>query len=892
MTGSLYYESQHELVYFCDYTSGDFKTVAEVAGESFIACRLSLSAENTNKRELATIMKTHNLTLRLITAALGATFLLMGNAHGQNAATQQNVEEIVVIGVVPGGVGIDRNKIPYPVQTADAAAIQQADNASIADFLRRGFASVSLNDAQNNPLQPDLQYRGFTASPLLGLAQGLSVYQNGARINEPLGDSVNWDLLPQSAIAGVTLAGGTNPLFGLNSLGGSLGIRMKNGFDFSGTQLGVRTGSFGRTTAFLETGGNNYDGTEGFAYYLNVESFDEDGWRDQSASEALNAYASVGWRGERGAINADLQRGDSNLRGNGASPVELLALNRAAVFTAPDITENDLLMAAVDFSFELSPTQTLSGNLFNRRNTTDAFNGDGSEFGVCSFGGVPTLIEELEDDDLEEIGLDDDDLCDDQFASADALEDYLNSLGSDDEFNLEDFTDDLSGTGRLSDEAINNLSTRTQRSRGIDLQWSNAAPLAGLENQLIVGGAYYRGLSNFDSVLELSELDPITRVTTGLGTGTFVDAEATSVETATRSTSLYFTNTTQLTDALSLTLSARANDTEVRLQDRSGVRPELNGEHRFLRVNPAAGLTWQSNADTVFYASYSESSRAPTPIELACNEGVFEVAQRFALERGDDPDDIDFECRLPNAFLADPPLEQVVAKNIELGARGTLNTPLSALGKLQYEVGLFNTTNRDDILFQTTGRSTGLFANVDTTRRRGFEGKLIGSAGALDWMIAYSHLEATFEADFNALSPNHDFADDEGEIAVRKGDAIPGIPEQQLKLVADYALTPRWQLGLDILANSGQTLRGDESNQLAPTAGYAVINLRTRYALNDDFELYARVDNLLDRDYETFGLLGEEPGEVDVPLISDMTIPRFLGAGQPRAAFVGLRVRF
>jgi outer membrane receptor protein involved in Fe transport len=837
-------------------------------------------------------MLTPKITRRLITAALSAPLLLAGNASGQEAAAEQSVEEIIVIGVVPGGAGIDRNKLPYPVQTADAAAIQQADNASLADFLRRGFGSVSLNDAQNNPLQPDLQYRGFTASPLLGLAQGLSVYQNGARINEPLGDSVNWDLMPQSAIAGVTLTGGTNPLFGLNSLGGSLGIRMKNGFDFEGSQLGVRAGSFGRTTAFLETGGNSYDGTEGFAYYLNIESFDEDGWRDQSASEALNAYASVGWRGERGSINADLQRGDSNLRGNGAAPVELLALDRAAVFTAPDITENDLLMAAVDFAFELSTEQTLSGNLFNRRNTTDAFNGDGSEFGVCRFGGIPTLIEELEDDDLEELGLDDDDLCDNQFASADVLEDYLNSLGSDDEFNLEDFTDDLSGTGRLSDEAINNISRRTQRSRGIDLQWRNTAALAGFENQLIVGAAYYRGLSNFDSVLELSELDPITRVTTGLGTGTFVDAEATSVETATRSTSLYVTNTTQLTDTLALTLSARANDTDVRLQDRSGVRPELNGEHRFLRVNPAAGLTWQATAETALYASYSESSRAPTPIELACNEGVFEVAQRFALERGDDPDDVDFECRLPNAFLADPPLEQVVAKNIELGARGTFNAPLSALGELQYEVGLFNTTNRDDILFQTTGRSTGLFANVDKTQRRGFEGKLIGSAGALDWMIAYSHLEATFEADFKALSPNHDFADDDGEITVSKGDSIPGIPKQQLKLVADYALTSRWQLGVDLLANSGQVLRGDESNQLARTAGYTVVNLRTRYSYSDTVELYARVDNLLDRDYETFGLLGEEPGEIDVPLIADMTIPRFLGAGQPRAAFVGLRVRF
>ncbi|MDA0804259.1 MAG: TonB-dependent receptor [Proteobacteria bacterium] len=837
-------------------------------------------------------MKTPETLLRLIIAALGAPLLLAGNAFGQEAAAELRVEEIIVIGVIPGGAGIDRNKLPYPVQTADAAAIQQADNASLADFLRRGFGSVSLNDAQNNPLQPDLQYRGFTASPLLGLAQGLSVYQNGARINEPLGDSVNWDLMPQSAIAGVTLTGGTNPLFGLNSLGGSLGIRMKNGFDFEGSQLGVRAGSFGRTTAFLETGGNSYDGTEGFAYYLNIESFDEDGWRDQSASEALNAYASVGWRGERGSINADLQRGDSNLRGNGAAPVELLALDRAAVFTAPDITENDLLMAAVDFAFELSPEQTLSGNLFNRRNTTDAFNGDGSEFGVCSFGGIPTLIEELEDDDLEELGLDDDDLCDNQFASADALEDYLNSLGSDDEFNLEDFTEDLSGTGKLSDEAINNISRRTQRSRGIDLQWRNTAALAGFENQLIVGGAYYRGLSNFDSVLELSELDPITRVTTGLGTGTFVDAEATSVETATRSTSLYVTNTTQLTDTIALTLSARANDTDVRLQDRSGVRPELNGEHRFLRVNPAAGLTWQATADTALYASYSESSRAPTPIELACNEGVFEVAQRFAIERGDDPDDIDFECRLPNAFLADPPLEQVVAKNFELGARGTLALPLAAIGSMRYEIGLFNTTNRDDILFQTTGRSTGLFANVEKTRRRGFEGKILGSKGALNWMLAYSHIEATFEADFNALSPNHDFADDEGEIAIFKGDSIPGIPEQQFKLVTDYALTSRWQLGVDLLANSGQVLRGDESNQLAPTAGYAVVNLRTRYYYSDTVEIYARVDNLLDRDYDTFGLLGEEPSEVNVPLIADMTIPRFLGAGQPRAAFVGLRVRF
>ena len=160
---------------------------------------------------------------------------------------------------------------------------------NIADFLRQNFSSISLNDAQNNPMQPDLQYRGFTASPLLGLAQGLAVYQNGIRINEPLGDTVNWDLLPQSAIHSLTLGGGANPLYGLNSLGGSLIIDMKNGFEFEGANVEAGTGSFGRRISNFEAGGNNGQ----FAYYGNIEYFDEDGWRDYSESNAVNFYGSV-----------------------------------------------------------------------------------------------------------------------------------------------------------------------------------------------------------------------------------------------------------------------------------------------------------------------------------------------------------------------------------------------------------------------------------------------------------------------------------------------------------------------------------------------------------------------------------------------------------------------
>ncbi len=798
----------------------------------------------------------------------------------------QASSEILVIDVVPAGSGIDSSKLPYPIQIGSAQELQNVGAVSLADFMGQSFSSVSLNDAQNNPLQRDLQYRGFTASPLLGLAQGLAVFQNGVRINEPLGDAVNWDLLPQSAINQITLGGGSNPLYGLNSLGGSLVIDMKDGFNFEGANIEVSAGSFGRKIANFQLGGN--DGQLG--YYLNVEHFEEDGWRDQSASDAINLYGSLNLRSEYFAANLNLQHGRSDLIGNGAAPVELLALRREAIFTGPDITENDMTMMSFDFDHEVSASISFSGNLFWRENDTDAFNGDGTEFAVCGFAGGDGLIEGLEEDDVGELGIDEDDLCKGQFSDAEALEDFLNnlatSLGEDDEYNIEGFEDDeLSGTGVLTDDAINNISNRMQRSFGGDFQWTLTGTLAGYYGQIVLGGSYFNGESDFRSVLELSEIDPLTRTTTGLGTGTFVDDAATLINTETETLSTYLTTTLDLSDAIALTLSLRANDTGVTLRDRSGMRPELNGDHDFTRINPALGVTWQASENHNLYASLSRSSRAPTPIELACNEGVFELAVKFAVERGDDPDDVDFECRLPNAFLADPPLDDVVSNSLEIGTRGSL-------GGITYTAGVFHTTNKDDILFQTTGRSTGLFANVDKTRRRGFEGRLTGNWQDLNWTLAYSFVDATFEDNFKVLSPNHAFADDEGEILVENGDQIPGIPQNQFKLLTNYRITDRIGFGLDVISNSNQQLRGDESNQLDTVAGYTLVNFRASYQFSEKFEVFATVNNLCNEQFETFGLLGEEPGELEVPIIEDLTVPLFLGPAPPRATFVGLRYTF
>jgi outer membrane receptor protein involved in Fe transport len=779
---------------------------------------------------------------------------------------------------------LSKEKIPYNIQSAFDDDIESMQSLHLADFLNRAMGSVAINDAQNNPLQPDVSYRGFTASPLLGLAQGLAVYQNGIRINEPLGDTVNWDLLPESAVHSIHLIGGANPLFGLNTLGGALSVKMKDGFNSPGHHLGLRAGSFGRAIVSAESGGRRND----LAWYGNVHYFDEDGWRDASPSDAANFYGSLGWQAARSSLNLNGQYGASELTGNGAVPVELLQTYRKAIFTAPDITENNMYMVSLDGSHRFRDDIVLSGSVFYRRNGTDSFNGDTSEFAICQLGNSNALLEGLERDDLEELGLDPSDVCAGQHADAAALEAFLNNAasnaGEDTEYNLDDLTDSLSGSLVLADAAINNTSTRVQRTHGSDVQLAFSDDLFNRANQLIVGAAWFKGNSTFDSLLELANLDPVTRSTAGLGTGTFVDDAATNLRTNTETWSLYLTNTIDLTDRLSLTVSGRLNDTGVELQDQSGERPELNGKHDFIRFNPAIGLTYQLTQKANVYGNFSESSRAPTPVELACNDRIFELAVENAIAEGEDPEDVDFECRLPNAFLSDPPLEQVVARSYELGARWNLDN-------LDMHLGFFHTTNNDDIIFQTTGRATGLFANVEKTRRSGFESRFIGSWRNLDWFLAYSYIRATFGASFEALSPNHPFAsDDEGTIQVRAGDRIPGIPDHHLKVGGEYLFNERSSLGVDLLHNSGQHLRGDESNQLERTSGFTVINLRGQYRLNDHLVFFATINNLLDKNYETFGLMGEEPAEVDVPAFSGFSDPRFLGPGAPRAGFVGVKL--
>ncbi|HET7131665.1 MAG TPA: TonB-dependent receptor plug domain-containing protein, partial [Gammaproteobacteria bacterium] len=311
---------------------------------------------------------------RVAVAALALCFAAA--AQSQTPATPDTIE---VIGVTP--LPSDVNRLAANAQTATAEQIRAQGALDISDYLRRSSSSVFVNEAQSNPLQPDLQFRGFVGSPLLGLPQGLAVYQNGVRVNEPFGDTVNWALIPEAAIERVTLLPGANPLFGLNALGGAIAIDTKSGFADPGTRAEVSAGSFDRTEVQVETGGAKNDR---LGWFVTASHFDEDGWRDFSPSRANQLFASLGLQSARSSLDLSVTYADTDLIGNGAAPEDLLESRSEAIFTRPDQTRNELAMFTVTGSTKLANALTLTGNAYARRSDIRTLNGDDSDFEECA----------------------------------------------------------------------------------------------------------------------------------------------------------------------------------------------------------------------------------------------------------------------------------------------------------------------------------------------------------------------------------------------------------------------------------------------------------------------------------------------------------------------------
>lgn len=270
------------------------------------------------------------------------------------------------------GLRLVQEQIPGNVQSVTSEQIQDAHVVSLPALMNSQLQSVNVNDYQGNPFQMDVTYRGFTAGPQLGTPQGLSVFFDGIRVNEPFGDVVNWDMIPLNALSSFEVFPGSNPVFGLGTLGGALSMRTKSGFTDPGVSGELLGGSFGRKQLLLSAGANNGVVAGFFAANL----FDEDGWRDNSPSKVNQAFGKLEWTNGRMTLGLSTLLAGTDLVGNGLIPLELYRQRPESVFTSPDKTENRLVQFQLSGAFEVNDKFNITSQVYRRSSKRRALNGD------------------------------------------------------------------------------------------------------------------------------------------------------------------------------------------------------------------------------------------------------------------------------------------------------------------------------------------------------------------------------------------------------------------------------------------------------------------------------------------------------------------------------------
>jgi outer membrane receptor protein involved in Fe transport len=916
-----------------------------------------------------------SLKLKPITLAVISAISLTSAAY---AADVIKAEKVEVISQTPlPGIGIEKDKLPSTVQTVKASDIEKSQSLDLSDYMNKNMAGVFVNEVQGNPLQPNINYHGFVASPLLGTPQGMSVYMDGVRMNQPFGDVVSWDLIPKNAIQNMQLYSGSNPMFGLNTLGGAVSIQTKNGRNNPGGSIQLTTGSWGRKIGEFEYGGVSKDNS--VDYFVAGTWFDEEGWRDHSPSDNKQLFTKLGWQGENTNLHLTYAYSESDLNGNGVVPQSILASGYNKVYTYPDNTQNKSHFVNLDWSHYFSDKAVLTGNAYYRNIKSHSLNGDinGGAFPSIDSSSLPASFQVLGQTSGIALGST-------SYDYAGALNNCNSAIGSHSE------------AGEACNGLINRTSTQ-QENYGIFSQISIANEFFNRPNNYVVGAGFDRSTTHFISSSELGVLSDQTVI----GTGHFENASegfnsngapldnAVNLKGTTNTWSVYGSDTLDLTDKLSLTAAARYNHTKISNKDQLthytyNMNPDdqtLTGDHQYNRINPSIGLSYSPYSGFNVYGNYNEGSRAPTSIELGCS-------------------DPEHACKLPNAMASDPHLNQVVSKTWEAGVRTkpTSNTALN--------LSFYTTTNENDIMFvSTTTNGDGYFKNFGQTRRDGVDASFTGSFGKLTLAGNYSFIDATYQsedtfssaannsgvvicsADAKLASTSHTclatnstsnigvssglaptlsngiymasngdqltaisgqtgaYQDQSGNayylvgsswfspttasnqsyvtgtttgsmkynnnndyttlITVKKNDRIPLIPRNVLKLYANYDLTDKFAIGASTITTSGRILQGNENNQdsRGRIGGFTTLDLAATFKFDSDWLIFAKVNNVFDRQYATSGSLGMNALDANGnprfgSIVSNGTnyyravSEAFVAPGAPRAAWIGVRYEF
>jgi outer membrane receptor protein involved in Fe transport len=726
------------------------------------------------------------------------------------------------------------DKVPSTINFVDSGQIQRTNSLNITDALQQSVPAVNVSEVSGNPFQPNLEFRGFVASPVSGTPQGLAVYQNGVRVNEAFGDTINWDLIPTSAIKSIAVVT-NNPAFGLNALGGAVTVQMKDGFGYHGAEIDTMGGSYGRLQSSAQWGKQ----IDNFAIYGALEGLHDNGFRNFSQSDIRRFYSDVGYRSENAEFHLNLGLANSKLGAPATTPIELLQQYWGATYTTPQTSANQVAYANLTGKVEVTPSWTVETithvRAFNQRTV------DGNPTGTQPCGADPTLLC-FNDDSTPANGLNGA-----QLANTFAPDAILGEI---------DRTSTRSTTG------------------GFSAQATNTDEIFGHGNRFVVGASIDVSVTQFTASAELGTIGS-NYVVSGSGiflgqSGSPVSIGPVSLRATNQYTGLYVLDTFDVTKAFSITAGGRFNDARIALEDQIGT--QLNGSSTYDRFNPIIGGTYKINSELTAYAGYSEANRAPTPLELGCA-------------------DPNHPCIIASFLVSDPPLKQVVSHTVEAGFRGTRDMKL---GTLEWKLGGFRATNTDDILAipDPVLQGFGYFQNVGSTRRQGIEAEAKLKSTAFQVYGSYTFIDARF-LDSLQVGSNSPFADANGNVQISPGNLIPAVPRHRIKAGFDYFVTDAFKVGADAIFVSSQYFVGDESNQAPKLESYTVFNVHASYQINKTFQIYGRINNLFDNRYATYGTFFETDALPNFAAGgAPFTDARALNPAYPRTFYAGLKATF
>jgi len=747
--------------------------------------------------------------------------LITSNALAQNS--EGTLKEVQVINTSPlPGIGIEKNKLPYEVQSVDSKALRGSNSLNITEFMNENLNGVNVNDIQGSPYQADVTYRGSRASATLGAAQGLSVYMDGVRVNEPFGDVVNWDMLPEVAFDNVTLVPGSNPIYGLNTLGGALAFTTKSGLTTQGNELGLTFGSHGRAKVDLIHGSKSNDGWHRF---IAASAFNEKGWRDYSDGNLQNLFVKVGRTQEDSNWDISFLSGSSKLKGNGLLPSTnygdirgpfnsttngLYELQRKAIYSHVDITENKTNLLTFNLQRMLDGETELASTTYLRSGQQKRLSGE--------------VI-----------------WCD----------------SNSDDSNCQTTYPGTSGTLGLF-----NGSSTNQTSAGTSLNLTKIKD----KHQLTLGASLdYNKTSYASTIAADCAIDSTRGVSTPCNIPTYDDS---GVKGQSVFVGIYGADTYQLNPNTHVSMAARFNHASIH----SAITNQNQERIYFNSLNPSLGVAHKLDDKFSVFGNWGQSNRTPTVIEMGCA-------------------DSSNPCNLPTGLQADPPLKQVVSQTIEGGVRWRSNSNESI------SVSLYQTTNKDDILFSSTTPGLGFFSNFEKTRYQGLDLNTSNTWGSWQLNTTYSYLHATYEAVAQLAAGDR-------VMNITPGMRLPGLPEHTLKVHLNWQADQQWSMGATWVHTSSVVSQGNEDGLIgnsnatiagkADVKGYNLLHFKANYQVDKGLTFFGKINNVLNTRYETYGLLHQNNFNPDGTLLNgaNPTLANFIAPGAPRTFLVGMRYQF